>query len=96
MKRCQCCGRLIDDAYTLCTACSEYDDMQTFKPRIITNGDRIRAMNNEQLAAFLDHITCCCADSSCESCPIGCKRDEHTGRPLCGSDSIEKWVKRRV
>ena len=30
------------------------DDMQTFRPRIITNGDRIREMNDNELAPYLE------------------------------------------
>ena len=32
------------------------DDMQTFARKVRTNGDKIRAMNDEQLAEFFDNI----------------------------------------
>lgn len=93
--RCRCCGRLIPAGETLCLACSDYDDMQTFTPRIVTNGDRLRAMTNEELAAFLDDLTYCCADQSCDDCPIGCPRDEKS-RPSCMPENILDWVRRRA
>ena len=49
------------------------DDMQNFRPKIVTNGDKIRAMSNAELAQFL------CQISNCNTCPftsIDCKIGE--------------------
>lgn len=49
------------------------DDMQTFRTKVRTNGDKIRAMNNAELAQFL------CQISNCNTCPfasIDCKIGE--------------------
>lgn len=50
---CVCCGRIIPEGRQICLACGDYDDMQTFKPRIRTLGDQIRAMSNRELARFI-------------------------------------------
>lgn len=52
-KTCKVCGRPIPDGH-VCLSCGDYDDMQTFnqqKPK--TNGDRIRAMTDKELAKWL-------------------------------------------
>ena len=49
------------------------DDMQTFRRNVVTNGDRIRAMDDEQLAGYL------CSINNCNTCPfasIDCKIGE--------------------
>lgn len=49
------------------------DDMQTFRPKIVTNADKIRAMNVAELAQFL------CQINNCNTCPfasIDCKIGE--------------------
>ena len=57
-----------------------------------TNGDRLREMSNEQLAAFIDEITLACfargqvrdaeeREEICKACPIG----DYTG---CCENSI--------
>lgn len=43
------------------------DDMQTFRTKVRTNGDRIRAMNNAELAEFLAYD----ADAYCGKVPGG-------------------------
>lgn len=94
-KRCKVCGCLIPDDAILCCRCGDYDDMQTFKPRIQTNGDRIRLMSDEELADFLDDLTSRCQEVQCERCIIGCERNAN-GMPLCDSFNIMEWVKRRA
>ena len=73
---CICCGRIIPEGRQICLHCGDYDDMQTFKPSLRanypepyvppkkTNGDRIRAMSNEELAQFL------CRIGDCKTCPF--------------------------
>lgn len=54
----------------------------------MTNGDRIRAMTDEELADFFCQISKCCAnDASCSMCPIydGCAQNV-----MC----VERWLKR--
>lgn len=50
---CICCGRIIPEGRQICIQCGDYDDMQNFKPRIRTNGDRIRNMTDKELAKWL-------------------------------------------
>ena len=50
---CVCCGRIIPEGRHICLSCGSYDDMQTFRPSRNarqTNGDRIRQMNNSDIA----------------------------------------------
>lgn len=70
---CICCGRIIPEGRHICLSCGSYDDMQTFRPSSrayypeppkVTNGDRIRAMSNEELAQFL------CQIGDCKTCPF--------------------------
>ena len=64
---CICCGRVIPEGRQICLHCGDYDDMQTFCPpkhARQTNGDRIRAMSNEELAQFL------CQIGDCKTCPF--------------------------
>lgn len=63
-KTCKVCGRPIPDGH-VCLSCGDYDDQQKFgaaKPQ--TNGDRIRAMSDEDLAQFL------CQMNTCSTCPF--------------------------
>ena len=75
-----------------CENCTKYDDCRTgsgltwpcgaYVPKSVTNADRIRAMSDEELAVFLDDLTCLCVDCNDhdgvnENCPIykqGCGR----------------------
>ena len=65
----------------------------TCNPDIITNADRIRAMSNEELAVFLDDLTCLCVDCNDhdgvnENCPIykqGCGR-------YCEPKDLMDWL----
>lgn len=67
------------------------DDMQTFCRKIVTNGDRIRSMTDEELADFLDTITDCCSAyyRKCEKCPM--KFSDIT--PRC---NISLWLKKEA
>lgn len=64
-----------------------------FEPREMTNADRIRAMSNEELAVFLDDLTCLCVDCNDhdgvnENCPIykqGCGR-------YCEPKDLMDWL----
>lgn len=87
---CRQCGRIIADGETLCLACSDYDDMQTFTPRIVTNGDRLRAMKSIELAAFIGTLTSVCNEQRCEDCPIG-----RIGC-LCDMSTIHAWLIREA
>jgi len=56
----------------------------------LTNGDRIRAMTDEELADFICQISQCCGnDASCSMCPIydGCAQNV-----MC----VERWLKQEV
>lgn len=46
---CISCGRVIPEGSIICLHCESENDMQTFRQRIQTNGDRIRAMTNKEL-----------------------------------------------
>lgn len=64
-----------------------------FEPREMTNADRIRAMSDEELAAFLDDLTCLCVDCNDhdgvnENCPIY-KQD--CGR-YCEPKDLMDWL----
>lgn len=78
MKGCKNCP-----AYAKCTvtyrgsACSALRSTYGIDtdPEIITNADRIRDMSDEELAVFLDDLTCLCVDCNDhdgvnENCPI--------------------------
>lgn len=50
---CVCCGRIIPEGTHICLHCGSYDDQQTFRPCIRTNGDRIRNMTDMELAQWI-------------------------------------------
>ena len=64
------------------------DDMQTFRHNVVTNGDRIRAMNDEQLAEIFTADAFCgkmngeiatisdCSDHKCIDCVLQWLRKE--------------------
>lgn len=64
------------------------DDMQTFRPRIITNGDKIRAMTDLDLAKFIVDIMETCFHGDCDFCKY---------QPFCGDGyfSFIKWLERK-
>ena len=50
---CIVCGRIIPKGGHLCLACGDYDDMQTFKRKVVTNGDKLRSMTDKELSRWL-------------------------------------------
>lgn len=57
----------------------------------MTNGDRIRAMTDEELFVFLNEITdCCFSNNDCDNCPMKYS-DE-----LYYRCNIEAWLKQEV
>lgn len=54
--RCMICGKETADGRHICLTCEGTDDMQTFRVRPRTNGDRIRQMTDSELAAFLVQV----------------------------------------
>lgn len=68
---CVACGRIIPEGRMVCLQCGDYDDMQTFRPRIRpkprTNGDRIRAMTNDELVHLI-RSGICELDSNFRNC----------------------------
>lgn len=50
---CVCCGKIIPEGQHICLTCMRTNDMQTFDKPVRTNGDRIRAMSDAQLADFI-------------------------------------------
>ena len=86
-----------------CENCTKYDDCRTgsgltwpcgaYVTKSVTNADRIRAMSDEELAVFLDDLTCLCVDCNDhdgvnENCPIykqGCGR-------YCEPKDLMDWL----
>lgn len=78
-KRCKQCGALIVSG-DLCEDC---------KP--MTNGDKIRAMTDEELFVFINKITdCCFSNNDCDNCPM--KYSDN----LYYRCNIEEWLKQEV
>lgn len=68
---CMVCGRIIPEGRHICLSCWDYDDQQRFAvDKQKTNGDRIRAMTNAELAKFLGDIADCCSINFCKDCPM--------------------------
>ena len=87
---CVCCGKDIPEGRQVCRSCEVAGQKMGLlnKPAVVTNGDRIRAMDNEQLAEFLNAIMLCCNEETpCSEkyCPIyeGCARNV-----MC----VERWL----
>lgn len=67
--------------------------LRMLQPKVETNADRIRAMSDEELAVFLDDLTCLCVDCNDhdgvnENCPIykqGCGR-------YCEPKDLMDWL----
>lgn len=58
--KCMCCGRVIPDGHHICLSCERTNEMRTYVgiPKssyreIVSNGDTVRAMTNEELAKFM-------------------------------------------
>ena len=79
---CISCGRVIPEGSIICLHCESENDMQTFRPRRITNGDRIRAMTDKELIPVVMHWVCHtahaheCPDSECDDCVLRWLRRE--------------------
>lgn len=56
----------------------------------MTNGDVLRAMNDEALADFLNTLKYNCCDGKCGDCPVSGYEDVE-----CDC-SVEEWLKRPV
>ena len=72
---CVCCGKDIPEGRQVCRSCEVAAQKMGLlsKPAVVTNGDRIRAMDNEQLAEFFVKIIDCCSDGfMCNECPLDC------------------------
>lgn len=90
---CACCGAIIPEGRHICLLCEGENEVQHFHqqiPPVRTNGDRIRAMTDEELAEFFCQISKCCGnDASCSMCPIydGCAQNA-----MC----VERWLKQEA
>lgn len=72
---CVCCGKTIPEGRQVCRSCEVAAQKMGLlnKPAVVTNGDRIRAMDNEMLAEFFVKIIDCCSDGfMCDECPLDC------------------------
>lgn len=74
---CVCCGKYVPEGRQVCRSCEvEAQKMGLLsKPSVVTNGDRIRAMDDEQLAEwFAPHMMCniCVKNNK----PCGCNLNE--------------------
>lgn len=87
-----------------CQNCKKYDDCWTgsglmwpcgaYRSKVVTNADRIRAMNDEELCVFLDEFSanccsCCEKDGKNKDCPINRVGPER----FCSPSSIMTWLK---
>ena len=82
-----------------CENCTKYDDCRTgsgltwpcgaYVPKSVTNADRIRAMSDEELAAFLErvHVDPC---SACCDNLYWCRRN-NAPEPICKNHFLE-WL----
>lgn len=67
---CVCCGKIIPEGRHICLSCGSYYDMQTFDKPVRTNGDRIRAMSDdEELLSVIGTgcYRCIYRDGECDS-----------------------------
>ena len=53
-----------------------------------SNADRIRAMDDEELAEFIIKVRDCCSTSHCEGCPFG--------KNGCSKEKICDWLQSEV
>lgn len=91
--KCIRCGRVIPEGKQLCLHCGSYDDQQRFSPDVLpivrTNGDRIRAMSDSELANMLSSIWICHHFDSCEKCPLSEAEN-------CRADGVKQWLESEV
>lgn len=57
------------------------DDMQTFRKKVVTNGDKIRSMTDEELCDFMAECICdrmdvCRNDTPCQECRLAWLKKE--------------------
>lgn len=52
-NRCIVCNAIIPEGLQICIACGEYDDMQTFQRKVVTNGDKLRSMTDKELSRWI-------------------------------------------
>jgi hypothetical protein len=57
--------------------------------KFMNNGDRVRTMNNEQLAKFLYFINNACSGHDCSMCPFVDSDD-------CDKDGFKEWLDKEV
>ncbi len=72
---CACCGAIIPEGRHICLLCEGENEVQHFHPQIPpirTNGDKIRAMSNDELVELLiGSYPCDCqhgCPNDCENC----------------------------
>lgn len=83
-KRCINCGRVIPSEEMICLSCGSENEMQTFRPRVVTNGDRIRSMTDEELAHVMQGKCAYCAYTIARCTERECK------------DGVYEWLKQEV
>lgn len=81
---CICCGRIIPEGRFICLHCEGQNEMQKFRKKPKTNGDRIRRMTDDELADVLQGQCACCAYRL-----TGCTEKECKGGVL-------EWLKQEV
>lgn len=90
---CVCCGRTIPEGWHICLLCEGENEVQHFRPQIPpirTNGDKIRAMSDSELANMLSSIIWICNYfDSCEKCPLAETEN-------CRADGVKQWLKQEV
>ena len=70
-----------------------YDTMrgcQNRKDYPISNGDRIRAMTNDELARYMDAVARCCRCSNCKDCPL------NDAGEFCTVDELSEYFGKEV
>lgn len=72
-------------AITALAICREHEEVKQQK----SNGDRIRAMTDKELANMLSSIWLCHHFDSCEKCPL-------VEADNCRSDGVKRWLRSEV
>lgn len=55
---CITCGRIIPEGRHICLACERENEVNSFSPKLRTNGDRIRQMTNDELVPVVMSYVC--------------------------------------
>ena len=63
------CGSLELAEFTENSDCHRFNNKVLDMP--VTNGDRIRMMDDRELASFLKSLADACAEHRCDICPVG-------------------------